>query len=225
MNTLKTLTKLSLVAAGATMFSLAMTGNAQAALITFDDLVVGSTNYNYDADGDGLFDVIFSTSDPFGFNSFGPGPNMSYIDEPGIEGTALLNPDLRVDFIYGATNFLRFGFARSTGTENTFVNFTVYDANNTLLASATETGQFTFPNSSNPSSFPEGLVDLSFAGTASYALFDFTGDGDRYIIDNFEGIFGSTEQNATTVPEPASMLGLLTVGGLGLGSLKRKQKA
>lgn len=51
-----------------------------------------------------------------------------------------------------------------------------------------------------PTTFIEGLVNVAFAGTASYGLFDFVSP-ERYIIDNVEGAFGSTE----VVPEPASL--------------------
>lgn len=139
--------------------------------------------------------VVFSTTDPFGFNTVGPGPNQSYIDRPGIEGTTLLKPDLRVDFIFGAVSSLSFGFAMSLGTGNLDgVTFTVFDAGDNVLASTSLLSDFTLPNGVNPSSFPEGQMSLAFGGEASYALFDFSqNQGTRYIIDNFEGTFGSSE--------------------------------
>ncbi len=73
---------------------------------------------------------------------------------------------------------------------------------------------FSLPDGVNPSSFPEGVVQVAFPGVAAYALFDLSNDvsgGQRYIIDNFEGTFGSTE----VVPEP----GTLALIGIGLAGL------
>ena len=176
-----------------------------AAVITFDELVAGATSFGYDGDGDGVNDVVFSTTDPLGFNTVGPGPNMSYINEPGIEGTSLLSPDLRVDFLVGALNAVSFGFAVNTGAPLTnAVTFSLFDAADNLLASVTADADFTLPNGVDPSSFPEALVPLAFAGTAAYGTFDFDTTANRYIIDNFEGTFGTTE--VPTIPEPSTLL-------------------
>ncbi len=182
---------------------------AGAAVITFDDAISGEIAYSFDGDGDGVDDVIFSTTDPDGFNTVGPGPNQSYIDEPGLEGTTRISPDLRVDFLVGAVGTLQFGFALNTPREFIDgVTFDVFDGSDTLLASANLLAAFTTPDGINPSSFPEGLLSVSFAGTAAYATFDFSSfTASRYIIDNFEGTFGSTE-----IPEPP-LLALLAMGG------------
>lgn len=205
------------------LFSLVLAFNANAALITFDDAITGSTSYAFDGDGDSVDDVIFSTTDPLGFNTVGPGSNMSYIDEPGLEGSTLVNPDLRVDFLVGAEDFIRFGFALDdfSQTLNTWASFEVYDAGDNIVASDFQLGQYTLPNGTNQSNFPEGIIDVSFLGTASYALFDFNNDstgGQRYIIDNFEGTFGSTE----VLPEPATFA-LMGIGLLGLAFSARKK--
>jgi hypothetical protein len=205
-----------MVLAFALILLVGVSGGANAAILNFNDLIMGATSYSFDGDGDGIYDVIFSTTDPSGFNTVGPGPNMTYINEPGLEGTTLLNPDLRVDFLNGALNSLSFGFALDDFAEYpaTWASFSVYDAGGSLIASDFELGKYTYPNGVNPSSFPEGRIETFFAGRASYALFDFNNDvsgGQRYIIDNFAGKFGSTE-----VPEPATLLlfgfGLLAAG-------------
>jgi hypothetical protein len=172
---------------------------AAAALITFDELVAGATSFGYDGDGDGVNDVVFSTTDPSGFNTAGPGSLMSYINEPGIEGTTLISPDLRVDFLVGAVNAVSFGFA--VNTEVALANaltFSLFDAADNLIESVTADADF------NLGSFPEALVSVAFAGTAAYGTFDFNTTANRYIIDNFEGTFGTTEME--TVPEPSTLV-------------------
>ena len=167
-------------------------GNANAALLTFDDAISGATSYSFDGDDDTIDDVIFTTTDPNGFNTVGPGSNMTYIEEPGLEGTSTISPDLRVDFLVGAAGSLAFGFALDSYTEDDTVTFSVYDALDNLLVSDTVNGLYT-STSSGTSNFPEGYVFVFFSGVATYATFDFTSDYGRYIIDNFEGEFGTSE--------------------------------
>jgi hypothetical protein len=174
----------------------AWASQANAVTLTFDEVISGATSYEFDADGDTLPDAVFTTTDTDGFNTTGPGPNQSYIVEPGLEGTTLISPDLRVDFPNTATGSLGFGFAVSAVAESPdlTVTFQVFDSGNNLLASSTALAAYTEPSPPTPSSFPEGLIDLSFSGAASYATFDFNDtDASRYIIDNFTGTFGSTE--------------------------------
>ena len=187
-----------------------------AATLTFDDLITGSTSYAFDGDGDSLNDVVFSTADPLGFNTVGPGYNMTYISEPGLEGTSLLNPDLRVDFLVGARDSISFGFALDSYTEDDTASFSLYDSGGILLATSTMTGLYT-TTGLGTSSFPEGFMDISFSGTAAYGLFDFTSDIGRYIIDDFSGTFGTTE-----VPEPGTLL-LFGLGLLGLAGFSKKK--
>ena len=192
---------------------------ASAVTITFDDIVRGVTSYGYDADFDGIIDATFSTADNSGFNSFGPGANQLYISEPGIEGTQLLPVDLRVDFSTGAVGSLGFGFAVSSGSDAPgAVRFSIYDLNNTLLSSVIADAL------KGASTFPEGLVNLGFSGTASYATFDFlqSNGSTRYIVDNFTGSFGS----AGGVPEPAVWAQfLLGFGFVGYYARRRRTAA
>jgi hypothetical protein len=215
--TLAVLTALELVLG----FLVVSPDKSLAALLTFDDLINGQVSYAFDGDGDLLNDVIFSTTDPLGFNTLGPGPNMSFIHEPGLEGTSLLNPDLRVDFLVGALDSLSLGFALDSFTEDDTASFQIYDAADNLLASVTQLGLYSLPNGTDPSTFPEGYISTSFSGVASYALFDFTSDIGRYIIDDFEGTFGTSEV-PVQVPEPTTLL-LLGAGLAGVAVLRRKR--
>lgn len=194
---------------------------ANAALLTFDDAIVGATTYSFDGDGDSIDDVIFSTTDPTGFLTSGPGPNQSYINEPGLEGTTSLSPDLRVDFLNGAVTNLSFGFSMSFPLPtplNVGVTFSVFDSAGNLINSIFQTADYTLPDGTNPSSYPEALTSLDYSGIASYATFDFSGSSSRYIVDNFSGTFGSTE-DITPVPEPTT----LALMGLGLAGISYRR--
>ena len=102
---------------------------------------------------------------------------------------------------------MSFGFAVNTGAPLTnAVTFSLFDAADNLLASVTADADFTLPNGVDPSSFPEALVPLAFAGTAAYGTFDFDTTANRYIIDNFEGTFGTTEVPRSQSPRPSYCL-------------------
>ena len=113
------------------VFGVSISSPAQAAVIKFDQLLSGETSFAYDGDGDGIADVVFSTTDPFGFDTVGPGQNQQFINEPGLEGTTLLSPDLRVDFIFGtdlSRGPISFGVAMSTiGDYPSAGNFSLFD--------------------------------------------------------------------------------------------------
>ena len=166
-------------------------GPSRAAIITFDvtpDLE-GETSATFG-------DVTFSTTDTDGFGTDAdPGLTQSVLDGSFLFGETSLDPDLRVDFAVGATGFIRFGFVVGSFSENvnTFATFTLYDASDAEISSATVLGEF------NSSTWPEGQVEIFFGGTAAYGLFDFGSNLDFYLLDNFEGNFGS-------VPEPAPVL-------------------
>lgn len=177
-----------------------------AALITFDDAITGQTSFGFDGDGDLIDDTIFSTLDPSGFNTAGPGPNQLYISEPGLEGTTLLSPDLRVDFLNGAVNSLSFGFAIIDGAGIDGVTFSIFDSSDNLLNSTFQVADFTLPDGINPSGFPEAFVTIGFNNIASYAIFDFSNTlASRYLMDNFSGTFGSTEDITPSIPEPSAL--------------------
>jgi PEP-CTERM motif len=151
-----------------------LTGAATAQEVTLDfgDAVQGRSHYAYDADLDGTADVVLSTSDPFGFNTFGPGLNMRYIREPGIEGTGLLAEDLRANFVRGAVGSVSFSYALSTSSASFGVTATVFSAANQVLSSVTNNAFFQ-PVGAGQGAFPENRVEVAFSGTAAYATFNF----------------------------------------------------
>lgn len=175
--------------------------------ITFNAVIAGQTSVGFDGDDDGVMDVVFSTTDPSGFDTTGPGLNQNYIQEPGLAGNAFTNPALRVTFLYGAIGSIQFGFAldSSIADPSFFANLRLYNADNALLGDVSVPGSFT-ATSLGQSSYPEGIVTLNFSGVASYGLFTFTSQSNGYVIDNFQGTFGNTE-----VPEPRDIV-LLSVG-------------
>ncbi|MFE4106320.1 PEP-CTERM sorting domain-containing protein [Almyronema epifaneia] len=212
--------KIAVLVTGAVLASGLNVAMVEAAIITFDDLVEDETSFGFDGDGDGIDDVIFSTTDVLGFRTVGPGLNQNFVEEPGLEGTSLLNPDLRVEFLNGAVDSIRFGFALNSLTEGpaTFASFSLFNAADSLLASTQVSGLFT-DTALGSSNFPEGEMAVSFSGTAAYGEFNFSSDFGRFIIDNFAGTFGSTEPIAS-VPEPLGLSGFLIFAGLAIG-LKR----
>jgi len=196
---------------------------SNAVTIDFNTLVSGSTSFGFDSDGDFIDDVIFSTTDPSGFNTVGPGSNQSFINEPGLEGSTTLSPDLRVDFLNGAVTNLSFGFAVDNAVDGgDGVTFSIFDSSDTLLNSVYQSGNYTLADGTNPSSFPEGFVESSFLGIASYAIFDFSNNyASRYIIDDFTGTFGSTEDiSPVPVPAAAWLFGSALLGFFGFSRIK-----
>ncbi|MCW9051655.1 MAG: VPLPA-CTERM sorting domain-containing protein [Motiliproteus sp.] len=191
-------------------------GSAQATVatvITFDDAIDGETSHLFDADSDGNADVIFSTVDPFGFSTSGPGPDQIHVQEPGLEGGTEFTPDLRVDFLQGAIGSVGFGFATTSPITGVFQ---VFDESHAQIGSQAFAGAYfnldtgeevedpfgdggideEFVDGVGVSVFPENRVDLPFGGVAAYALIDFNSGefgGDRFIIDNFTiGELGDT---------------------------------
>lgn len=115
---------------------LLMPALSHAEVITFDDHISGAPFYNFDADQNGQTDIIFSTTDPAGLNTGGPGPDQNFIQEPGLEGTVELTPDLRVDFLRGAVNSISFNYALLSEGPTVGGEFTVFDATGGEISSS-----------------------------------------------------------------------------------------
>lgn len=178
----------------------------EAGVITFDDLADRANSYGFDCDSDTINDVLFTTG-PSGLGRVELGSQL-YIHSPGLGGMPSPDePDLRIDFAKGATGALSFGFALKSELPGGAASLYVYDASDVLLDATTVGAGFTEPAES---SFPEGYVSLPFAGTASYALCDFTFDGDGFVIDNF--MVSCDAGKIGGVPAPGGVM----LGGVGV---------
>jgi len=210
----------SRIASAAAVAALVVAAPVAAQTITFDDAVDGNPTYNYDSDGDTVADVIFTTPDPNGFFTTGPGEPQAYVDQPGLGSGTGFGPEMRVDFLNGLTGAIGFGFAVDRDDDVPLaLHFGVFDSSDNLLADVVS-GAFL-----GGSNFPESWVGLTFSGTAAYGLFDFNeSEFPAYIIDNVT--LGSAVPPPGAVPEPGTWL--MMVGGLaaaGLGMRRRAQTA
>ena len=183
-------------------------------VIDFETLVATQSVFGFDFNNDGIDDVVFSSTDPAGFNTGGPDPNMQlHASGQVLETSSTSSPDIRVDFPGGATGQLQVGFALLTDVNavDQGLLVEVFDQTGNQMGSAFERGEL-LPIStslgSGVSGFPEGLLSVSFQGVAANALFDATTTGSRFVLDDFTGTF-----SPATVPEPGSVtrLGLASV--------------
>jgi len=185
--------------------AICLAARAQAALLTFDVDITSQTSFAFDGDGDAKNDIVISTSAAEGFNTVGPGLNQSFINEPGLEGTSIGTEDLRLSFLNGAVQTLTLGFALNSDVESPayFGSLELFDTNNNLLGTIRVPGVFTVLPGGGISSFPEGRLNVQFTGVAAYGVLNFESQFGRFIIDNLEGTFGSTEL-PSPIPEPGS---------------------
>jgi Domain of unknown function (DUF4082) len=211
MNTPKILTKLSLVAASATMLSLAIVGKAQAAAIDFTN-PSGDLFHN-----GGILGFQFTTNDNINVTELG------FYDD--LQNDLTESHD--VGIFDSSGNLLVSGTVKPGDTLDGWFRYT--SVTPTLLAAnqtfriATVTGNEFFTD--NPEGFtvaPEinFVRDVfTFSSTLTYP------NNTTYSMGYFGPNFKFEASNPTSVPEPTSVLGLLTVGGLALGTFSRKQKA
>ena len=190
--------------------------------IDFETLLATQSVFGFDFNNDGIDDVRFSTTNPGGFNTGGPDPSTQvHATGQVLETSSLSAPDIRVDFLGGATGPLQVGFALLTdvGELDQGLLIEVFDQADNQLGATFQRGELlpiTTGLGSGVSGFPEGLISVSFPGVASYALLDATTTGTRFVIDDFTGTF-----SPETIPEPGS---LAVLGFSGLVLLGRRRK-
>jgi hypothetical protein len=206
-----------------------------------------TTTFGFDIDGDLAFDAnaVFESRKP------GTGGGFAYIDK-GFQdvdrtttnegGDWLLRSPNQLNLFDNVPNRTAADFiVQYTGTPvrsasgqlwdidggETF-SIEALDSAGALISSITTPS---VPNNEGPNTFSGLPYNFSFSNLGSDIGFirisGISRIGGRAIgFDNFEAAGSSVNPEPTSVPEPASLLGLLAVGAFGAGSaLKRKQKA
>jgi len=214
---------LSMAILGATFISLGAGAAAQAATLTFDelpyqpidDLSFMGVTFDYKLDGIDSIDAYYNDPAP-------PVPDIININWPALEGNA--KGILTLDFTTPVTT-LAFGTALSTLSTVT-PGFTV-ELFDPALTSFGSTTVDVDPQPGSPFPAAEGL--FSYTGTSvKRAVVDFNENFDTLNAhpDNYYfSVDNLTFTSATSVPEPASITGIIALAILGAGSLiKRKQK-
>jgi|GEM_PF-1096057 len=202
--------KLSMAITGAAFVALGTGGVAEATtILTFDelpfqpvdDLSFQGVNFDFKIDG------IDSTD--ANYNSFGPGA-VSFVDDPSLEGNAAGTLSLDFDtFIFE----VQFGVALDALNVDVMPGFTVelFDiAFNSLGVTPVDTAPLV--------SFSEGLFSY-FGAPVTQAVVNFNEtSANRFALDNLT-FKTPIVQQAQPVPDPASGLGFLVMGALGVGSV------
>ncbi|MDA8562952.1 hypothetical protein N9L06_00710 [Mariniblastus sp.] len=195
----------------AAILVLLSTQMVSAQTIDFESLVGGESLFGIDVNEDGRTDVQFSTTAAGGFNTAGPNPDdQVFATGLVLETSSISDPDIRVDFLGGATDSIQLGFAllASVDDPGQGLQVDVFDRLGVSLASEFRSGQLlSIDNVTGLSTFPEGLISVSFDGVASFALLDATATGTRFVIDDFSGTFAPA-----AVPEPSAGIGLALLG-------------
>ncbi|BAQ62470.1 hypothetical protein GM3708_2876 [Geminocystis sp. NIES-3708] len=231
MNLVKILSQSVFFITGATIFTMATTGTAQAIVLTFEGLQdLESVNNFYDGG--------------FGGNGSGPGPDyditfssnsLAIIDgDAGGSGNfgGEPSPDTVLFFLDGPAAIMNvangfttgFSFYYSAINNPGFIN--VYDdLNGTGNLLATLNLPLTpFDGAPDPTGQFSPLLPLGVAFNGTAKSVDFGGTVNQIAFDNIT--LGSDIPDPTDVPEPLTILGTVSAGIMGtLMKKKRKQKA
>lgn len=159
-------------------------------MVTFDDLLFGSTNYSTDVNGDGTVDIIFETTHEEGLEpGFAPSPSL--IQGPGLKAASTFNLDLQVLFPHGVMEYLRFDFALTTYQDEPggHVYFWIYDADGWPIGSSHQV----FAHETGDPARHEATARVELPKSAASAKFNFVtmGGGSWFVVDNFEGSFST----------------------------------
>ncbi|BCL37075.1 PEP-CTERM sorting domain-containing protein [Nostoc sp. MS1] len=191
----------------------ATSSSAKAAVLLQDNFDTESLQLNYNAFAnwnvtDGTVDLIGNP----GFFDLQPG-NGRYVDLDGSTANAGILSS-KTSFAFNAGDVVNLTFQLAG---NQRVNFA--DSVTVSLGSLfNET--FTLPFSQGFTTFTRTFTVAS-ATTANLAFAGAGGDNIGLLLDN---VSLTSTTNSTSVPEPASMLGLLMFGALGTSSLYKRQQ-
>jgi hypothetical protein len=228
MNLVKILSKSGFLVTGATIFTVATTGMAQAIVLTFEglgDLESVENFYDGGLGGNGSgpgpdYDITFSSNslaaidaDAGGSGNFGgepsPDTTMFFLDGPAAVMNAANGFTTGFSFYYSAVN--------SPG----FIN--VYDdlngTGNLLATLNLPTTPFNGAPDPNGVFSPLVPIGVAFSGTAKSV--DFGGTVNQIGFDNIT--LGSDIPDPTPIPEPLTILGTVSAGIIGT-LMKKKQK-
>ncbi|GEM_PF-4340969 len=208
---MKLFNKLGIIAASVLSLGLIQVNSAEAASFDRSDFNPDATVVDFDgASGNTFTDGNLSVTNGFITNTstvFSP----AVTDEGYYDGNngALV----RLDFLE-EVSALGMDFATRPSLD---MILSVFDKSNNLIESITLDTD-SLPKAPSNNFNPIGFIVLDVGSNLiSYATIDTPAFGDEFIIDNV--VYQSAAQS---VPEPASMLGILAVTSLGAASVKRK---
>ncbi len=201
--------------------------NAFGARVHFEyEEISGRSMYGFDTNSDSTDDLVFSTTDPAGFNYvhviLGE-PNPGSVFNDYIEVSANNSPSLRVDFVNGTEGDFHLGFAFSPNVEGQHHNYRVFDSSDNLLPSTVDFSQRDVSGVDTYNNI-HSRDTVRFTGLASYALID---SSSSFGLRTFSGVFSENDDPIWGLPIPVpSAIWLFGSGLIGLiGVLKQKTKA
>lgn len=203
-----------MVAAGAACIALGVGGTAEATVLTFDDITTNS----YKAISDSYGGLNWTNIGVINNSSV---PNTGYDNGTVSEDNTAFNWYARPATVSSVSVF-DFNGAYLTAAWNTGLNILVQG----FLGGGLQESKTITVNTDAPTWFDFDFLGIDSVKFTSFGGFDANwydrGSGTHFAMDNFT--FNET-QTAESVPEPASLLGFLTISALGAASaLKRKKQ-
>ncbi|MHC5598405.1 MAG: PEP-CTERM sorting domain-containing protein [Nostoc sp.] len=189
-------------------------GQAQGLVLTFDDLGASDDHGNPIPNGYGGLNwdnFYYLTTPTYGTNP--SGYQNGTVSSPNVAFNAFGNPATASTVSIGGGEF-NFNSAYLTAAWNNGLNILVEG----FLGGITKYATTVTVDSTSPTQFNFDFLGIDSLKFTSFGGVDagYEGSGTHLVLDNFT-------YNSETVPEPTTILGLLTVGSFGV-ALSRKQK-